>query len=358
MKDTSIFFKPDIPLKKLENAIRSYAPSAQMEDVLVLVDATVFGSAKDGLIITSDQVFTKEFAGKPLSSALAPSTRVNINKKKILINNIEFVELVTINNEDLIALGQLIAELSTHTKPPIKKDHFDDVLEEAVVLAANGNAIKCFDNSSDYIVNAPVMEKNIRKIKNYVFLFLLVCGLLTLQHQLLESARLDEDLMSTLFSTFVLLSLIVGGIGTLFASQAKFALFTSEFDILITGVAIIFNVFNIADWGDDSIAQIAYTGSMFFNGLFLWHSYGSNQSFLKMLIVIPSKVFCVALFIIMTLLTVLTTMATAQAIKERKYGKAAGIAGASVATGAGTIWIRRFLQRVIRKSPCTTPIVN
>ena len=52
IKDSHIFFQPDIPQKKLRNALISYAEGVQEQDVLVLVDNTVFGSAKDGALLT------------------------------------------------------------------------------------------------------------------------------------------------------------------------------------------------------------------------------------------------------------------------------------------------------------------
>ena len=50
IKDSHIFFRPNIPNKKLWNAVAAYANGANEADVLVLIDNTTFGSAKDGAL--------------------------------------------------------------------------------------------------------------------------------------------------------------------------------------------------------------------------------------------------------------------------------------------------------------------
>lgn len=60
IQDRSVFFYPDIPEKKLINAIQKYAPSVDKNDVLVLIDDTVFGRATEGALLTSDHFYTNE----------------------------------------------------------------------------------------------------------------------------------------------------------------------------------------------------------------------------------------------------------------------------------------------------------
>lgn len=52
ISDDKILFSPHIPRKKLTNAISEFGGSDDVEDVLALVDNTVFGNAKDGLLLT------------------------------------------------------------------------------------------------------------------------------------------------------------------------------------------------------------------------------------------------------------------------------------------------------------------
>lgn len=55
-----LFFKPNIPPKKLANAIKAYAPHVKEEDVYILADNTVFGKADNGMLITNIEIITKE----------------------------------------------------------------------------------------------------------------------------------------------------------------------------------------------------------------------------------------------------------------------------------------------------------
>lgn len=51
------FRRPNIPPKKLNNAISSYAPAVSADEVLALGDATIFGSAKKGLLMTKSKLY-------------------------------------------------------------------------------------------------------------------------------------------------------------------------------------------------------------------------------------------------------------------------------------------------------------
>lgn len=52
--DSKIYTAPNIPKKKASSAIKSYARNVDIEDILLLYDDTVFGSANDGIILTHD----------------------------------------------------------------------------------------------------------------------------------------------------------------------------------------------------------------------------------------------------------------------------------------------------------------
>jgi hypothetical protein len=55
-----IFIYPNIPHAKLRGAIASYLDGVSPEEVLILVDNTLMGGAREGLAITSQGVFFKE----------------------------------------------------------------------------------------------------------------------------------------------------------------------------------------------------------------------------------------------------------------------------------------------------------
>jgi hypothetical protein len=61
---SSAFVKGNIPEKKILNAVREYADGVSAEDVFFLLDTTVFGSAKEGLLLTDTALYMKCIAEK------------------------------------------------------------------------------------------------------------------------------------------------------------------------------------------------------------------------------------------------------------------------------------------------------
>ncbi len=51
-----LFVTPSIPPKKLHNAIDDYASHMDPSEVLALFDATLIGSARDGMVLAADRV--------------------------------------------------------------------------------------------------------------------------------------------------------------------------------------------------------------------------------------------------------------------------------------------------------------
>jgi len=56
----SLFISPEIPEKKLNNAINKYAKNVDKERVIALLDTTLFGSATEGFIITDAALYFKD----------------------------------------------------------------------------------------------------------------------------------------------------------------------------------------------------------------------------------------------------------------------------------------------------------
>jgi len=90
---SNLFCLPSIPTKKLNNAISAYAPTISKEKICFLYDQTVFGSAKEGFLITDSSMIYKVYSDKFTFRFLdyVSSEIIDKDDKKILI--------VTINNE-------------------------------------------------------------------------------------------------------------------------------------------------------------------------------------------------------------------------------------------------------------------
>ena len=95
ISDVHIFTAPDIPENKLSAALMSYAPDVLPKDVLVLVDDTFWGGAKEGLIVTRKKLYAKAFLSSPVSQPLRLDTKLEYSDtKELMVNGAHFVSLV------------------------------------------------------------------------------------------------------------------------------------------------------------------------------------------------------------------------------------------------------------------------
>ena len=88
--------KPDITYQKGLNAISSYCDnSISYDDILFLLDDTMFGSAKDGIVVTRDYLFAKESYESPESIEIKNIKTLELKKtftgmSKLVINGKKF----------------------------------------------------------------------------------------------------------------------------------------------------------------------------------------------------------------------------------------------------------------------------
>lgn len=83
IKDDKIFFAPSIPARKLRNAIKAYAPGVMEKDVLVLIDSTIWGSAKDGALLTGDTLYSHDMGEEPRSISLSDISSAVYGKENV-----------------------------------------------------------------------------------------------------------------------------------------------------------------------------------------------------------------------------------------------------------------------------------
>jgi len=78
-----IYIVPDIPEKKLNNALKSYGSDVSYESVLALYDDTLFGSASDGFLFTGEKMLHNKYGVFLYSD----------------IESVEYVEEITTNDK-------------------------------------------------------------------------------------------------------------------------------------------------------------------------------------------------------------------------------------------------------------------
>lgn len=73
----NVSVSPDVPEKKLNNAVAAFAYKGSVSNVIALYDNTLFGSGKDGLLFTGEQLIYRPTFSDPISVPFASMTAVD-----------------------------------------------------------------------------------------------------------------------------------------------------------------------------------------------------------------------------------------------------------------------------------------
>lgn len=114
------YFAPDIPLKKLSNALQSYGRGIRAEEVVGLMDTTVFGGAKDGVMLTEKQIRLKDL-GSGLAIWQWPDIRsIDAEKTGIYVNGHKLIDCLAVNGDEvahLVSGLQAFLQFRSHARP-------------------------------------------------------------------------------------------------------------------------------------------------------------------------------------------------------------------------------------------------
>jgi hypothetical protein len=107
---SAVFIFPEIPPKKMQGALASYGGAVKAEDVLVLVDDTVFGSAKEGMLITSEVILAKPLMGRSVAKPLEDIRSLSIAKGTLSVNGNVFAKFTTVSEDALAPAIKVLNE--------------------------------------------------------------------------------------------------------------------------------------------------------------------------------------------------------------------------------------------------------
>ncbi|MBB6064984.1 J domain-containing protein [Pseudoxanthomonas broegbernensis] len=106
----NMYARPKIPRKKLEGAISSYAPTVSPRDVLVLLDDTVFGGAKEGLLVTGDAIYCKQKFEAPRRILFRDIRLVEPGShSRVMINGEEFFKADVVEHLAMLTFSARLA---------------------------------------------------------------------------------------------------------------------------------------------------------------------------------------------------------------------------------------------------------
>ena len=84
----AFYITPDIPEKKMNNAIKYIAEDCSKKDIIAVVDGTIFGSVKEGFVFTDTRFYAK-VSGTKLAISYTVIGSMKADRNKIVINTKE-----------------------------------------------------------------------------------------------------------------------------------------------------------------------------------------------------------------------------------------------------------------------------
>jgi hypothetical protein len=184
----------------------------------------------------------------------------------------------------------------------------------------------------------------------YAVLLLVISGLSMLQYDGYLPGTMAGETEKGVIVLLAMLAIVLGAVGIYLGEREKLAVFTSMFDVFITGLAIFVTALSFVDFTDPTSAEAFQFLSICLNAWVVWLSFHANNSLLKMLLVLPAKVFCVVILLFLAIISAGAARSAIDAVDKQKYGEAAINAGISAASGAGCVYVKDFLKSLTKKS--------
>ena len=105
-----VFVAPHIPRKKLLGALDSYGEGLRAQDIVVLIDDTVFGGAREGVLITEAQIRGKAKFESVDTRLLGCLSQITAHGAHVRIHGEPFISLSIPNPDDLRLLFEAVSE--------------------------------------------------------------------------------------------------------------------------------------------------------------------------------------------------------------------------------------------------------
>lgn len=133
--DDKIFFQNQFPETKIENSINSFAHDVNQKEIIFLVDETVFGSAKSGLIMTKDKIYLKQNFEYPKSFELSSIRNIAIIKStfgcRLIINDMSVFEFTQASES---AIRKLFNVIKNKFIKPESNTETEDLIDKLATL--------------------------------------------------------------------------------------------------------------------------------------------------------------------------------------------------------------------------------
>ena len=161
-----VFLAPDIPNKKLDGAIKSMTNGIDPNIVIALADTTIFGSAKEGLLITGEKMYIRSMMGDGKAIINLTDIKQSTYKKEIVPKKDKQVEIESV-----------FVELNDGTRIDITANAYGLKLEELSlfingIMELNKAGIEFKESSQTYplsLMDSIVKISYIKLLCNYCY---------------------------------------------------------------------------------------------------------------------------------------------------------------------------------------------
>jgi hypothetical protein len=168
IKSGKVFFAPNLPETKIKNAVGSYAGLAEDEKPLVLLDNTVFGSAKEGILLTDRRIYARNTMASPQCIELDSVRSVTLTEgltPTLSVNDTEFLTLTIGEKETSRLFAEMLREISRAFASPASSQTLGIGEGEAREMAKPrddeppGTVLDDKDSSATQVVQVPLASQ-------------------------------------------------------------------------------------------------------------------------------------------------------------------------------------------------------
>lgn len=152
----NIYVRPDIPRKKLKAAVDAYGSGVSEESVIVLIDDTAFGGAKDGVLITDTGIRVKIFTEALRSYKWEAINSISVEKNTIYINRAASGKFVQVKGKEFVQFFRKINKFISEKEISDKTAEFkiQDQLEREFTLQEECLEIPIIQKETELIAQA------------------------------------------------------------------------------------------------------------------------------------------------------------------------------------------------------------
>lgn len=104
------YFTPRIPVKKLGAARGNYAADIKEEDVVALIDTTVFGGAKEGIVLTEEGIRIKELMSATTDLPWADIGTLDVRGTAVWINGHQVADCPMVDKPEMERIFAVVRE--------------------------------------------------------------------------------------------------------------------------------------------------------------------------------------------------------------------------------------------------------